>query len=198
MINVQFGVEDDIVDKIVELRKNEISYVDILQQVNISKDQLKRICRVYELNKPPVNTNTKLFDKDEVLKYYKTVTSLRKTALYFNTTRDTIRKHIDDNEIIRKKQNKKSRSQCVIDWRKRKKIELVKYKGGKCERCGYDKCMDALSFHHLDPSQKDFGISRKSYSIERLKKEVDKCILVCSNCHIELHYINKNGNVAPM
>ena len=75
----------------------------------------------------------------------------------------------------------------MIQWRKRKKIELVKYKGGKCERCGYDKTYEALQFHHINPSEKDFTISGKSYSLERLKKEVDKCIMVCANCHIEIH-----------
>lgn len=69
------------------------------------------------------------------------------------------------------------------------KEELVKYKGGKCERCGYDKCINALEFHHLDPSEKEFSISKYSVlSIEKLKKEVDKCVLVCANCHREIHF----------
>lgn len=63
------------------------------------------------------------------------------------------------------------------------------YKGGKCMLCGYDKCSRALSFHHLDPSKKDFGLSERGLtrSWERIKKEIDKCILVCANCHMELH-----------
>lgn len=44
-----------------------------------------------------------------------------------------------------------------------------------------------LEFHHKDPMKKEFTISGKSYSFERLKREVDKCILVCSNCHAEIH-----------
>lgn len=65
---------------------------------------------------------------------------------------------------------------------------LIEYKGGKCSRCGYNKCMRALEFHHLDPTQKDFGISRQlNRSISKLKEEVDKCILLCSNCHAEIH-----------
>lgn len=65
---------------------------------------------------------------------------------------------------------------------------LIEYKGGKCEHCGYDKCMRALEFHHLNPNEKDFGLSRcLSKSISSLKKEVDKCILLCSNCHAEEH-----------
>jgi Icc-related predicted phosphoesterase len=68
-----------------------------------------------------------------------------------------------------------------------KKKELVEYKGGCCEICGYNKSIQALQFHHIDPNEKDFNISARSYSIERLKKEADKCMLVCANCHIEVH-----------
>lgn len=72
-------------------------------------------------------------------------------------------------------------------WRSSKK-KAVEYKGGKCERCGYNKCTDALEFHHLDPSKKDknFG-SMKLRKWEDQKKELDKCIMVCANCHREIH-----------
>jgi hypothetical protein len=76
----------------------------------------------------------------------------------------------------------------VVLSRQKKKILLIEYKGGGCEICGYNKCVRNLQFHHKDPSKKDFGISRKqNWNIEKLKKEVDKCILVCSNCHGEIH-----------
>lgn len=84
--------------------------------------------------------------------------------------------------------------QCLIDAvsRRRRKLKLlaVDYKGGKCSVCGYKKCVDALEFHHLDPSKKDFGIGSgitKAWS--KIKKELDKCELLCSNCHKELHSI---------
>ena len=65
----------------------------------------------------------------------------------------------------------------------------IEYKGGKCECCGYDKCVSALEFHHLDSSTKEFGIGQKGYtrSWDKNKEELDKCILVCANCHIEIH-----------
>jgi len=73
------------------------------------------------------------------------------------------------------------------------KVKSIEYKGGKCEKCGYDKCVDALEFHHLDSSQKDFGISASGItrSFEKMKIELDKCILLCANCHRELHAENK-------
>ncbi len=83
---------------------------------------------------------------------------------------------------------KKSRSERVIKWRKNKKIKLVEYKGGKCEICGYNKCIEALEFHHRNPEEKEFHISHKNVkNIEIYFKEVDKCILVCANCHREIH-----------
>lgn len=92
--------------------------------------------------------------------------------------------------------SKNSRSRCLIcrkdavtKRRKKLKIMSVEYKGGKCEKCGYNKCTDALDFHHVDPTQKDFGLSMRGMtrSWEKIKQELDKCILVCSNCHREIH-----------
>ena len=65
----------------------------------------------------------------------------------------------------------------------------ITYKGGKCQCCGYNRCLGALEFHHIDPSSKDFGISSKGYtrSWDKVKSELDKCVLVCANCHREIH-----------
>jgi hypothetical protein len=72
------------------------------------------------------------------------------------------------------------------------KLKLIEYKGGKCEICGYSKCNSALEFHHKDSSTKDDTISlMMSQEYEVIKKEVDKCNLLCSNCHRELHHNEK-------
>ena len=65
----------------------------------------------------------------------------------------------------------------------------VAYKGGKCVFCGYKKTIAALDFHHVDEKTKDFGLSQRGLtrSWKRIKKELDKCILVCANCHREIH-----------
>lgn len=67
------------------------------------------------------------------------------------------------------------------------KQQSIEYKGGKCVCCGYNKYNGALEFHHLDPAQKDFQFSVKLVSFEKIKSELDKCVLVCSNCHREIH-----------
>lgn len=67
------------------------------------------------------------------------------------------------------------------------KERLVKLFGGKCKLCGYDYCIAALHFHHINPKDKKFGISQSRIrNFEKLKKEAEKCILVCSNCHAEI------------
>lgn len=75
--------------------------------------------------------------------------------------------------------------------RRRRKVKTlaIEYKGGQCTRCGYDRCEAALEFHHRDRTQKDFGLSADGLtrSWERTKKELDKCVLLCSNCHKEEH-----------
>lgn len=77
----------------------------------------------------------------------------------------------------------------VSNNQKELKILAVEYKGGKCCKCGYSTCNSALDFHHLNPKEKDFGIAESSRVAftEELKKELDKCILVCKNCHAEIH-----------
>ena len=78
----------------------------------------------------------------------------------------------------------------------RDKVQAIKKEyGGKCSVCGYDKCIDALQFHHTDPTQKEFSLGkRRGLNIAALRKELDKCILVCSNCHVEIHAdLRQNG-----
>ncbi len=74
--------------------------------------------------------------------------------------------------------------------KRRKKIKLlaIEYKGGKCQICGYNKHPAALELHHIDPAIKTFGIGAKGYTRawNTVKTELDKCILLCANCHREV------------
>lgn len=101
-------------------------------------------------------------------------------------------------EIQRDRNRKKARkwyrchSSNTSTWRLRAKQELLKYKGGKCQKCGYNKDVPgAYVFHHRNPMEKEFMISRYRRSIESLKKEADKCDLLCANCHAEVHDIER-------
>jgi len=81
---------------------------------------------------------------------------------------------------------------AVTARRKKLKKMAIEYKGGKCIFCGYNKCNDALDFHHLNSKEKEFGLSVRGLtrSWKKIKEELDKCILVCANCHRELHAEN--------
>ena len=78
---------------------------------------------------------------------------------------------------------------AVSKRRKKLKEMAVQLKGGKCQMCGYNRYMGALSFHHVDEKTKSFDLSTKGLtrSWKRIKGEVQKCILVCENCHREIH-----------
>lgn len=80
---------------------------------------------------------------------------------------------------------KQCRTAAVQRRRVRLKELLVEYKGGKCENCGYVGHASVFDFHHIDPNEKDFSISARGHtrSLERNKEEVDKCMLLCANCH---------------
>ena len=136
-------------------------------------------------------------------KYYLEIKNLKKVAKKFNYSYHTVRKYIDpigkySNTEEYNTKRKKDISNAVVKWRQDKKIKLVEYKGDCCQNCKYNKSIGALEFHHIDPNEKDFTISSKSYAFERLKKEVDKCVLLCSNCHIEVHQEIKNNGYSDI
>jgi transposase len=80
------------------------------------------------------------------------------------------------------------RMKRVSNWRRRAKRRLVAEGGGRCQLCGYDRCMAALEFHHLNPTQKSFGLSLHGLtrSLDELRREAAKCALLCANCHAEV------------
>ena len=80
------------------------------------------------------------------------------------------------------------RAERVADRRRRVKAELVAEAGGKCALCGYNRYMGALNFHHVDPSEKSFGVARggATLAIARMRAEARKCVLLCANCHAEV------------
>lgn len=81
-------------------------------------------------------------------------------------------------------------SEAVKKWRKSTKERLLLAMGNKCVICGYDKCVSALDFHHVDPKTKSFSLASARGSIKNWKtlvEEVKKCVILCANCHREVH-----------
>lgn len=165
-------------DKIIKLRNEGKSYDEIKKELDISKSTISYHCKRYGLNNSKINK----VDIEE-LKRYCEIHTIKEASEKFNVSISTIKRYKEKNNS-----EKKTNSQNVVEWRRRVKIKLVEYKGDKCELCGYNKCITSLDFHHKDPKEKDFSVSGRTLSFEKLKNEVDKCILVCRNCHGEIHY----------
>ncbi len=83
---------------------------------------------------------------------------------------------------------KKCFNKYLVDRTIVRKMEAIEQKGGGCQKCGYNKYHGALEFHHIDPTQKDMEWRKlRQCSEKKLQEELDKCILLCANCHRETH-----------
>lgn len=117
--------------------------------------------------------------------------------------------------------DKEKQKQCQADWYQKVKntearknshalgkkalvkrnqdiVRNAKYCG--CQICGYNKCIGSLDFHHKDPQEKDLTISRaiRMWGTEKLTEEINKCMVLCANCHRELHYNQNNAGKVLM
>jgi len=88
--------------------------------------------------------------------------------------------------------DKKKVAEYISERRRRYKRQLVELKGGKCQFCGYSKCVEALEFHHKDEGEAKISrIYNRGW--KRILKEVNKTLLVCANCHREIHKDLRSG-----
>lgn len=84
--------------------------------------------------------------------------------------------------------NKCKNKQGVYDKRRRDKQKIVEYLGGKCQRCGFIGHNAAMVPHHINPEKKEFALSQSNIkSWTKVQIELDKCILLCQNCHATIH-----------
>lgn len=106
-----------------------------------------------------------------------------------NTTKNKEEFYLDDEGYRTYHYCRSCQKSYIMNRQQSFKEQCVEYKGGKCEKCGYNRCLAALEFHHKDPTQKDFAITKSNTIImtPTVKEEIDKCLLLCSNCHREEH-----------
>ena len=98
-------------------------------------------------------------------------------------------------EFYKRRNDKEPSAYCkscthnqTIERQRKLKQQAIDYKGGKCILCGYAKYNGSLDFHHIDPSKKEFGLGNAHLtSFDKVKSELDKCVLLCRNCHAEVH-----------
>jgi predicted transcriptional regulator len=173
--------------EIIKRRKEGKSITEIANEFGITKSTVS-----YYFKKNDMNFSKKITeDKINEIKtlYNNSELTLSEISKETGLSLTTIKKYINPKRAFKydDDERKKVKTKNVIYWRQRVKQKSVEYKGSCCEMCGYDKCISALEFHHKNPNEKDFSIGGKSISWERIKNELDKCILVCSNCHREIH-----------
>lgn len=181
-------MSESLKDKIINLKSKGMTYKEIGNELKCSKGTIS-----YHCNNSGLGSDLKISEKliTKIKKYYNDGNSCEKTAKKFGVGKTTVRSYVD----IRKKitlteeEKKKRRVEAVVKRRRKVKEMAIEYKGGCCSCCGYDKYNGALEFHHIDPKEKDFSLGAKGHCTawEKVKKELDKCILVCANCHREIH-----------
>lgn len=177
-------ISEEKINQIIELKNQGKTFKEIKDITGCCKNTCIKYLKAtnnYETVKV-IEITPELLEK--IQQRYDEVGSIKKVAAEFHISAPRLRKcGLQINKPVKTQQEFCTQTR----YSQRIKEELISYKGGKCQCCGYSKCTQALEFHHLDPSQKDFTISGGTKSFEKLKPEVDKCILVCANCHREIH-----------
>ena len=185
----------DLKISIIRLLKRGKTYREIGKQVNCAHSTVaywSHKSGIQSKNIPKVFTKQKL--KDFAVFYSKH--SAQATASYFGISKTTILRHCPKKKrkLLSKKELDYRNYYRVKLIRQERKIAAIAYKGGKCELCGYNKCIASLDFHHKLSTKKSFALSdsRQYLKWSKVLKELDKCLLVCANCHREIHYNEKN------
>lgn len=180
-------------EKILKLRRDGKTYNEITKILNCAKSTVSYHCKNEGLSQPTEKTEITSLDEAKIKDLYISGVSKKSLSEMYNVSQYEISKSTKGLKRYSKFDDtisRKERQVVYVTERRRKLKEMaVTYKGGKCEKCGYNECIAALDFHHLNPLEKDFSIGNKGYtrSWENIKKEIDKCILVCANCHREIH-----------
>lgn len=174
-------INKEVKEKLLELYRNGKTMPYICKTLGVSKATVS-----YQINKEgisrykaPIEITKELLDRMQLR--YDECKNLRTVSEEFGISINRLK--------LLNRRGTKTDYEILRNRRYRIKKFLVEYKGERCQICGYNKCLHALEFHHLDPAKKDFTIASnmKYNSLDKLKGEVDKCILVCSNCHREIH-----------
>ena len=122
-------------------------------------------------------------ERMQILQLHREGMSGLQIAKKLNVNNATVYRYVSPGRREKDIQRQKSYPQ-----KERPQTIIKRERGGKCELCGFDKHYNCLDFHHKDQSTKSFEIARGGgYSVENLRKETDKCALVCKNCHYLIH-----------
>lgn len=177
-------------NQIIQLRKKGMSYTAISKQLGVARSTISYQCKklldndlITQANLPydPISEDTieqikRLLSIRCTHREISIVTGLRVSRIGQITANLESKPMLDTNY------------EAVKNRRKRIKLIAAIVKGGKCELCGYSKYLSVLEFHHIDPKTKEFSISTNTNrALADVLNEIEKCKLLCANCHRELH-----------
>lgn len=170
--------------EIVELYLSGLNYNQIKEKLGCSKATISYHCSGFSRKNIKVTEECII----KMKKLYESNINFTKIGEILNISRVTVAKYLKNTIKAPINKTLEEKRERIRKYRIKIKQQCVDYKGGCCQICGYSKCNASLDFHHLDPKEKDFGISKGGTNgFEKLKTELDKCILVCRNCHGEIH-----------
>ena len=221
-------IEKEKIKELIDLKKTN---KEIATELNIRLGTLRRMISDYGLNRfSQKERMLDKNDKINIINLYNSGLTCLEISKQLGIYRITISRHLKEAGILVKKrlnedQRKKTEKikyceiceketkgrgkvcmSCYTNTRRyRMKSKMIDYKGGKCKKCDDgDLDISCYDFHHIDPNQKEFnlsGLNSAKMSWDKVKEELDKCVLLCSNCHRTEHsnykskkflsYINK-------
>lgn len=175
---------------IIELRRKGLTFPQIRNELKIPLSTISKVCKSYGLN---VNPKHRPINDEEIINWqrmYDDGSTVEQVALFFKRSRNTVRVRINTRKRSFRslEEQKQYMSKYIGAHKRRIKQILVKEHGGKCVRCGYDRNIKALQFHHINPKEKEFSLSQTTRSLQSARKEMKKCILLCANCHVEVEH----------
>ena len=151
-----------------------------------TKEEIKYLRKKYPTEIPIQKLSNKLNKTKRAIQHKAAREGLSKPRIPHNKPKDKNYRNIVDKRYYEK--HKERIYQMKKERLKRKKIELAKILGGKCCICGYNKCIAALEFHHKRDKENMIARMIRNISKQKALKEIEKCILLCANCHREVHY----------
>lgn len=175
------------INQILALREEGKTFTEIQKITGCCTKTISKYCKEAGLSENPkkVDNITPELLK-EIQERYNEVGNLKKVAKEYHITPTRLREA--GLQVVHPQKDYSERTITPqASCAQKTKLKAIEYKGGKCQICGYNKSIRALTFHHVNPEEKSFGISGGTRSFEKLKSELDKCILLCQNCHAEIH-----------
>lgn len=168
------------VKRIKELRAIGFSLGEIAGQIGCSRSVVQFYCCKSECNTKCIICSKEIYVRKSRNNGYNTCSTACRNRRFSKDKHPKWKGGVRD--------VKRSRKTCYLR-RLKYKLRAVNLLGGKCSLCGYNKCHAALDFHHKNPLEKDGSIKDLiGHKWETIEKELMKCILLCANCHRELHW----------